>query len=118
MLAVGERLRDQERPMGEQHRQRLNPGQGLGRFEVAPAPLTRELDSRVSDGIHVRLLWHADEGRVSVAVRDTKTGDAFELSVQDGERALEVFYHPYAHLASRRGDARESLAAVPGERVR
>ena len=60
---------------------------------------TRELDSRTSDGIHVRLLWHTDEERVSVAVEDTKTGEAFELPVKDGERALDVFHHPYAYAA-------------------
>ena len=41
--------------------------------------MTRELDSRTSDGIHVRLLWHRHDARVAVAVHDTKTGDAFEL---------------------------------------
>jgi hypothetical protein len=60
---------------------------------------TRELDSRTSDGIHVRLLWHIDEERVSVAVEDTKTGETFELPVTDRERALDVFNHPYAYAA-------------------
>ena len=63
--------------------------------------MTRELDSRTSDGIHVRLLWHPDDARVSVAVHDTKTGDAFELPVPDGSRALDVFHHPYAYAAVR-----------------
>jgi hypothetical protein len=58
---------------------------------------TRELDSRTSDGIHVRLLWHTDEERVSVAVEDIKTGEAFEVAVTDPERALDVFHHPYAY---------------------
>ena len=34
------------------------------------AHTTRELDSRSSDGIYVRLLWHLDDGHVSVAVSD------------------------------------------------
>ena len=59
--------------------------------------VTRELDSRTSDGIHVRLLWHPHDARVSVAVHDTKTGDAFELPVLDARRALDVFHHPYAY---------------------
>jgi hypothetical protein len=63
---------------------------------------TRELDSRTSDGIHVRLLWHTDEERVSVAVEDTKTGEAFELPVADSDRAIDVFHHPYAYAARRR----------------
>jgi hypothetical protein len=64
---------------------------------------TRELDSRVTDGIQVRLLWHEGDGRVTVAVDDTKTGEAFEVPVRDGDRALEVFHHPYAYAASHPG---------------
>jgi hypothetical protein len=30
----------------------------------------RELDRRHNDGIHVRLLWSQDDGRVAVAVAD------------------------------------------------
>jgi hypothetical protein len=70
---------------------------------------TRELDSRTNDGIHVRLLWHSDEERVSVAVEDTKTGEAFELLVKDRERALDVFRHPYAYAAA--SDVGPALAA-------
>jgi hypothetical protein len=62
----------------------------------------RELDSRTSDGIHVRLLWHPEDGSVSVAVRDTKTGDSFELRVRQDDRPLDVFHHPYAYEHSRR----------------
>jgi hypothetical protein len=60
---------------------------------------THELDRRTSDGIHVRLLWHSDDGHVSVAVEDTKTGEAFELAVGEDERAVDVFHHPYAYAA-------------------
>jgi hypothetical protein len=63
------------------------------------AQTTRELDSRTGDGINVRLLWHPSEDRVSVAVHDTKTGEAFELPVREGQRALDVFHHPYAYAA-------------------
>jgi hypothetical protein len=59
----------------------------------------RELESRVNDGIHVRLLWCTRERRVSVAVNDTKSGEAFSLQVGDDERALDVFHHPYAYAA-------------------
>ena len=64
-----------------------------------PIQITRELDRRTSDGIEVRLLWCQNDGRVSVAVTDTKTGEAFELRVREGERAVEVFHHPYAYAA-------------------
>ena len=60
---------------------------------------TRELDGRTGDGIEVRLLWCQSDGQVTVEVADTKTGETFELSVGEGERALEVFHHPYAYAA-------------------
>ena len=65
-------------------------------------PLThipRELDRRTGDGIEVRLLWCEYDGRVTVAVSDTKSGVAFQLPVREGERALDVFHHPYAYAA-------------------
>jgi hypothetical protein len=42
-------------------------------------------------------LWQPHDSRVSVAVNDTKSGDAFELEVRSGQRALDVFHHPYAY---------------------
>ena len=68
---------------------------------ISPYVPCRELDSRASGGIHVRLLWHPHDGHVSVAVDDIKTGESFVLLVRDGERALDVFCHPYAYAASR-----------------
>jgi hypothetical protein len=59
----------------------------------------RELNSRITDGIHVRMLWCETEARVVVAVTDMKTGEAFSLEVRDGEHAHEVFTHPYAFAA-------------------
>lgn len=76
---------------------------------------TRELDSRTSDGIHVRLLWHSGAGEVTVAVDDAKTGDVFEVPVGEGDRALDVFHHPYAYAArqSRRtGGLRRTSAEI------
>jgi len=58
-----------------------------------------ELDSRRADGILVRLLWSRRENRVAVAVEDARTGDALTLDVKRGERALDVFHHPYAYAA-------------------
>ena len=72
--------------------------------------LTRELDRRSSDGIDVRLLWCEQDGRVLVAVRDAKTGDAFAVEVQEGERALDVFAHPYAYAAYHGVDTRSGAA--------
>ena len=77
---------------------------GPGYPDLAPSTITasvRELDSRTSDGIRVRLLWHPEDGHVSVTVEETKSGVIFDLPVRDGERALDVFRHPYAYAASR-----------------
>jgi hypothetical protein len=60
-----------------------------------------ELAQRLNDGIHVSLFWDAETDRVTVAVADAKTDDAFEVVVAPGERALDVFHHPYAYRAVR-----------------
>jgi hypothetical protein len=74
----------------------------------------RELDSRTSDGIHVGLLWHPLDNHLSVAVNDTKTGEAFELKVRHDQHALDVFHHPYAYAAWNVPPAEEGLAASGG----
>jgi len=61
----------------------------------------RELDSRSSDGIDVRLLWRERDNQVFVTVRDTRTGETFCLDVRDGEGPLDVFRHPYAYAGRR-----------------
>jgi hypothetical protein len=58
----------------------------------------RELASRESDGLAVRLLWHPGEDAVTVSVADSRTGDRFQLAV-DRKRALDAFYHPFAYAA-------------------
>jgi hypothetical protein len=62
--------------------------------------IARELDRRVSDGIEIRLLWHPHDDHVSVTVSDAKTGDAFSVPVPAGERAMDVFHHPYAYVGT------------------
>jgi len=59
----------------------------------------RELDSRVNDGLCVRLLWCQHSGRLFVAVNDHKRGDAFSLEVPKDQRPMHVFHHPYAFAA-------------------
>jgi hypothetical protein len=59
-----------------------------------------ELAQRENDGIAVTLLWHSDSDRLTVTVRDWRTGEAFDLDAQAGE-AMDVFQHPYAHAAWR-----------------
>ena len=60
-----------------------------------------ELMSRESNGITVRLLWSRATNLVTVAVADTASDDYFELVLDDGEPALDVFNHPFAHAAAR-----------------
>jgi hypothetical protein len=76
---------------------------------MTPETITsiRELDSRFNDGFQVRLLWCAHTGRPWVSALDTKSGEAFCVEVQAGDRPLDVFHHPYAY-ASHRG-----IAATP-----
>jgi hypothetical protein len=60
-----------------------------------------ELDSRCNDGIQVKLLWCRDSGRPWVTVVDTRSRDAFCVEVDDNERPLDVFHHPFAYAAQR-----------------
>jgi hypothetical protein len=64
-------------------------------------PLTslRELDTRVTDGIHVRLLWSQGDGSVWVSVMDTRSGGSFRLEVGADESPADVFHHPFAYAA-------------------
>ena len=71
-------------------------------MNAEPLVSMQELDSRVDDGIHVRLLWSRHDDRTTVSVLDTKTGDSFHIGVRPDERALDVFHHPYAYAALRR----------------
>jgi hypothetical protein len=77
----------------------IRRGWDSGGMTATTATLVRELDSRVSDGIEVRLLWRERDDRVLVAVRDERTGEAFSVEVADDQRALDVFHHPFAYAA-------------------
>ncbi len=59
---------------------------------------TRELDYRVSDGVHVSLLWYPATDRVTVEVFDEAVGETFEIEVPRA-RALDAFHHPFAYAA-------------------
>jgi hypothetical protein len=54
-----------------------------------------------NSGIQVTLLWTEDTDTVAVLVRDEGTADQFELSVEPGANALDIFEHPYAYAAWR-----------------
>lgn len=59
----------------------------------------RELDSRVSDAIRVRLIWCERDDQTFVVVTDHRGGEAFSVQVGEGEHPLDVFHHPYAYAA-------------------
>jgi len=59
----------------------------------------RELDSRLTSGVQVRLLWCEVDRRLWVAVVDTRTGEAFRVEVGENERPLDVCYHPHGYAA-------------------
>lgn len=75
---------------------------------TAPA---RELARRRSGTDEFVLLWHPEDDRVEVSVRDVTTGATFHIEVAPGN-ALDAFTHPYAYLASR-----EALERVSDEVV-
>jgi hypothetical protein len=59
-----------------------------------------ELAQRENDGIAVTLLWQKGTDRLTVTVRDWRTGEAYVLDVQP-RNAMDVFNHPYAYAARR-----------------
>jgi hypothetical protein len=64
-------------------------------------PTVRELAYRQADGIEVSLLWNSTDDALSVTVADSRTGDSFQLALDERDRALDVFEHPYAYAANR-----------------
>jgi hypothetical protein len=71
----------------------------------------RELDSRVGDGLHVRLWWNESNGDVWVSVIDTRSGDALSIAVAQGQRPLDVFHHPFAYAPREHVEAINAYAA-------
>jgi hypothetical protein len=60
-----------------------------------------ELALRETNGVTVRLLWSRSTNLVTVAVDDAANDDYFELVLDENERALDVFHHPFAHAVAR-----------------
>jgi hypothetical protein len=59
----------------------------------------RELARRSHGEAYVSLLWREGDDGLFVDVVEGRHGDAFRVEVRDGERALDVFHHPYAYAA-------------------
>ena len=62
------------------------------------SPTFRELAHRVSGGVEVTLLWNVHVNQLAVTVSDLRSGESFVIDTEHC-RALDVFYHPYAHAA-------------------
>jgi hypothetical protein len=60
-----------------------------------------ELAVREQSGVVVALHWVRGTDVLFVSVIDRRNGEAFELVLRPGERALDVFHHPYAYAAAR-----------------
>ena len=62
------------------------------------ACMKTELAQRENEGISVTLFWYQGTDRLTVAVRDERTGEAFDLEAP-APTAMDVFNHPYAYAA-------------------
>jgi hypothetical protein len=70
-------------------------------LESKPRTL-RELAHRSSGGIDVSLYWCADNNRTTIEIWHVATEELFTFPVAP-ERALDAYYHPFAHLPTTRG---------------
>ena len=70
-------------------------------FEASYDISRTELASRETSGITVRLLWSRSSNLVTIAVDDAANGNRFELILDEHDRALDAFHHPFAHAAAR-----------------
>jgi hypothetical protein len=59
------------------------------------------LASRHSGTADIALFWSRRTHRAAVAVDDEATGERFELPVEPGDNALDLFEHPYAYASLR-----------------
>ena len=65
-------------------------------IRFAPPSPRRELAHRASGGIEVTLYWSAEEG-TTLEVWHGATNELIAFAIAP-ERALEAYYHPFAHL--------------------
>lgn len=55
-----------------------------------------ELASRRTDGVDVRLLWHAERGKAILSLADERSGRRFALTVSQS-KAMDAFRDPFAY---------------------
>ena len=73
----------------------------------------RELNTRVSDGLLVELLWCEADDLVFVRVEDQRTGEGFTVPVKQDQSPVDVFNHPFAYAPE--SFTPEALAPAPSE---
>jgi hypothetical protein len=61
----------------------------------------RQLARRVTGGLEITLYWNADNNVTTVDIHQPATEETISFAVA-ADRALEAFYHPFAHLAEQR----------------
>ena len=71
-----------------------------------------ELAHRRNDGIDVTMSWDSASDQVTVAVADRKQDARFEIVVGPGERAMDVFHHPFAYRAVREQRGSSTLVST------
>ena len=76
-----------------------------------PTTTVRELAHRIDGGVEVSLLWHVREHRLAVTVSDSRSGDLFVLDA-DNDKALDVYYHPYAHVAAQAAASTREIRSI------
>ncbi len=84
-------------------------------LSVSDVTMIRELDSRLLNGLQVRLLWNQGDDTLHVTVFDRGTGDSFRLAVRDDEQPLDVFNHPFAYAERHGSNPRCVRRRVPLE---
>ncbi len=57
----------------------------------------RELAHRANNGVNVTLSWRAETDELLVCVYDERRDVYFEIH-PERDLALDVYYHPYAHV--------------------
>jgi hypothetical protein len=65
------------------------------------AAARRELARRVTGGLEITLYWDAHDNTTSIEVHQTATAETIAFPVA-GDRALDAFHHPFAHLPRQR----------------
>ena len=70
---------------------------------MAHEPQMRELARRVTDGVEIALFWWPADGSTSLQLTQLALGATFSFLVPR-DRALDAYYHPFAHLPVTQGE--------------